>query len=267
MAVMNERPRQITEAEADSARIMQFVQGGSGNSHPFFSFSTGRPDITHPLSSRSDTWLEARTPAKPVSTAYLVAKRWGDIIVAATLLLVLFIPLSLVALAIFLEDRGPILFSQSRVGRNGKTFRFYKFRSMVRNAEAIKKELMAKNEASGPIFKMRNDPRITRVGRFLRRYSIDEFPQLLNVLRGEMSLVGPRPHLPSEVALYTERQTQRLLVQPGLLCLREACGRSKISFERWIEMDLLYIEYRSLGTDLKILLRAIPAVIKGDGAY
>ena len=203
----------------------------------------------------------------PPCPAYLVAKRVMDLCLANLLLVLLFPLFALVALAIIITDPGPILFKQTRVGKDGKPFSFLKFRSMVTNAEALKDRLAAYNEAQGPIFKMKNDPRVTPVGRFLRKYSIDELPQLLNVLRGEMSLVGPRPHLPKEVDTYTERQRLRLSVQPGLICLREVCGRSNLSFERWVEMDLLYIEYRSLRTDLRILLRAIPAVLSGDGAY
>jgi lipopolysaccharide/colanic/teichoic acid biosynthesis glycosyltransferase len=198
---------------------------------------------------------------------YAVLKRILDIFLAS-LALLLFAPIMLLAsLAIALEDRGPILFVQIRVGKDGKPFPFLKFRSMVRNAEQLKTELAAQNEATGPIFKMRNDPRITRVGRILRKYSIDELPQLLQVLRGEMSLVGPRPHLPNEVRHYTTEQAQRLAVQPGLVCLREVCGRCNLTFERWIELDLQYIQSRSLRTDLSILLRLIPAVLRREGAY
>jgi lipopolysaccharide/colanic/teichoic acid biosynthesis glycosyltransferase len=182
-------------------------------------------------------------------------------------LILLFPVLLLVGLAIVLEDGGPVLYYQSRVGQNGKLFRFYKFRSMVKNADAIKEQLAALNEADGPIFKMKNDPRITRVGRFLRRSSVDELPQFINVLRGEMSLIGPRPHLPREVDLYAGRQQQRLLVQPGLVCLREVHGRSNLTFDQWVELDLLYIQNRSICTDLSILARLVPAVLKGDGAY
>jgi lipopolysaccharide/colanic/teichoic acid biosynthesis glycosyltransferase len=198
---------------------------------------------------------------------YEMTKRSADILIASLLLIALFPIFALVALAVFLEDRGPILYYQVRVGKNGKGFRFYKFRSMVTNADAIKAKLAAQNEADGPIFKMSNDPRITRIGRVLRRYSIDELPQLMNVLRGEMSLVGPRPHLPSEAALYTERQQLRTQVQPGLLCFREVFGRSKMTFEEWVELDLLYIEHRSVRTDLLILMRTIPAVLSAEGAY
>ena len=199
--------------------------------------------------------------------AYDTAKRVGDVATAATLLLIFLVPLVIVALVIWFEDRGPIFYYQVRVGRDGRHFRFYKFRSMVQNADAIKAQLEAQNEADGPIFKMKNDPRITRIGRIIRRYSVDELPQLLNVLRGDMSLIGPRPHLPREVALYTERQHDRLKVQPGLLCLREVLGRSNMTFEQWVELDLLYIQYRSFQTDMRILLRTIPAILKAEGAY
>ena len=198
---------------------------------------------------------------------YERAKRTGDIAAAALLLALLFPVFLIVALAVFIEDRGPILYYQTRVGKDGREFRFYKFRSMVRNADAIKEKLAEQNEADGPIFKMKHDPRITKTGRILRRYSIDELPQLMNVLRGEMSLVGPRPHLPREVALYSERQRPRTSVQPGLLCFREVFGRSELSFEEWVELDLLYIQYRCFRTDWLILMRTIPAVLSAEGAY
>lgn len=198
---------------------------------------------------------------------YIAFKRVGDVCFAGLTLVLLSPILGIVALIIWAEDKGPALFCQTRIGRDGKPFCFFKFRSMVCDAEAIKESLLARNEAEGPIFKMRRDPRVTRAGRWLRKYSLDELPQLLNVVRGEMSLVGPRPHLPEEVANYTDRQRQRLAVQPGMVCLREVSGRSRLSFERWIEMDLLYIQRRSLVTDLHILLRAVPVVLKGDGAY
>lgn len=198
---------------------------------------------------------------------YEKAKRTGDALAASVLLILLFPVFALVALAVLLEDKGPILYYQTRVGRNGRGFRFYKFRSMVQNADAIKDKLAERNEAGDIIFKMEHDPRITRIGRFLRRYSIDELPQLMNVLRGEMSLVGPRPHLPKEVDLYTERQQARISVQPGLLCFREVFGRSKMTFEEWVELDLLYIEHRSFRTDFLILMRTLPAVLTAEGAY
>ena len=222
------------------------------------------PTSVEAILLRSQNWRWLQGTESP-SASYLICKRLFDVTLAMGALL--FPVLLLVGLAIILEDGGPILYYQSRVGRDGKVFRFYKFRSMVKNADAIKEQLAALNEADGPIFKMKNDPRITRVGRFLRRSSVDELPQFINVLRGEMSLIGPRPHLPREVDLYGERQQSRLSVPPGLVCLREVHGRSNLTFDQWIELDLLYIQNRSICTDLSILLRLVPAVLKGDGAY
>jgi len=227
--------------------------------------ATGDGGIADVLRARS-RWVWLRGSSQP-SVAYHVAKRLLDIVCAIAALVVLFPLLLLVGVAIVLEDGGPVLYYQPRIGRDGRPFRFYKFRSMIRDADAAKDLLAKQNEASGPIFKMKNDPRITRVGRFLRRSSIDELPQLLNVLRGDMSFVGPRPHLPREVERYTDRQHRRLTVQPGLVCLREVYGRSNLTFDQWVEMDLLYIENRSLLTDLGILARLLPAVLRGEGAY
>jgi lipopolysaccharide/colanic/teichoic acid biosynthesis glycosyltransferase len=199
--------------------------------------------------------------------SYLRAKRAGDLVFTAAALVVVFPLMVVIALLIWAEDRGPVLYSQDRVGKDGRHFRFYKFRSMVRNADALREVIEEHNEADGPIFKMKRDPRITRVGRTLRRYSFDELPQLWNVLIGDMSLVGPRPHLPREVAQYRSCQKARLKVQPGLICLREVTGRSHLSFEQWVESDLAYIRQRSLIFDLRILLLALPAIMKADGAY
>lgn len=205
--------------------------------------------------------------ARPLGPVSRGVKRGIDI-VGATLVLASLSPLlGVIALLILLEDGGPVLYRQRRVGEDGREFDFLKFRSMVRDADARRAALCVRNEAVGPIFKMRHDPRVTRVGRWIRRTSLDEMPQMLHVLCGQMSLVGPRPHLPAEVAIYTPRQRARLSVRPGLLCLREVCGRSRLDFERWVELDLVYVRKRSLGLDLWILLRAIPAVLRGDGAY
>ncbi len=194
-------------------------------------------------------------------------KRAFDLVVTA-LIVILSAPVWLaVALAIRLDSPGPILFKQIRVGRHGKPFVFYKFRSMHRDAEAELEKLRDLNEAAGPLFKIRDDPRCTRVGRFIRRTSLDEWPQFINVLRGEMSLVGPRPGLPSEVAQYQEWHRKRLEVQPGLTGLWQVRGRSDLTFDEMVMLDIYYGENWSLGLDIQILLRTVPQVLFGDGAY
>lgn len=188
------------------------------------------------------------------------------ILSALPLLLPLF---ALVALAIKLNDGGPVLFWQKRVGRDGKVFAFPKFRSMCVNAEAIRAALLAGNQhgSEGVTFKMKRDPRITTIGRIIRRTSIDELPQLWCVLTGDMSLVGPRPPLVSEVERYTMEERQRLSVTPGLTCIWQVNGRSEIPFPQQVQMDIDYIQQRSITTDVKLLAKTVPAVIKGKGAY
>lgn len=183
---------------------------------------------------------------------------------ALTLLLPL---LSLIALAIKIDNRGPVIFKQVRVGQGGREFHVYKFRTMVVNADALLAELAAKNETDGLMFKMRDDPRITRVGKFLRKFSLDELPQLANVLFGHMSLVGPRPPLPSEVARYDGDVARRLLVKPGMTGLWQVSGRSDLSWEDGIRLDLYYVENWSLASDLTILWKTFGAVLNGRGAY
>jgi exopolysaccharide biosynthesis polyprenyl glycosylphosphotransferase len=172
-----------------------------------------------------------------------------------------------VAVAIKLDSTGPVFYRQERVGKDGRHFWIYKFRSMVIDADRRLAALLDKNEASGPLFKMKEDPRITRVGSFLRRWSLDELPQLLNVLRGEMSLVGPRPPLPSEVAQYEDWQLGRLRAIPGLTGLWQVSGRSEVPFHDMVRLDLHYIRNWSLSLDLEIMLRTIPAVLSNRGAY
>lgn len=201
------------------------------------------------------------------SRPYLIAKRITDVVVAS-LLLILFLPIiPIVAILIKLDSPGPILFKQKRVGKNGKIFEFYKFRSMVMGADKIIGTLRPLSGVDGPIFKLKDDPRVTRVGRFLRRSSLDELPQLLNVLKGDMSIVGPRPNLPSEVSHYLPWQMKRLEVTPGITCLWQIAGRSHIGFNEWMRLDLEYIKKRSYITDLKIMIKTIPAVIARKGAY
>jgi lipopolysaccharide/colanic/teichoic acid biosynthesis glycosyltransferase len=171
------------------------------------------------------------------------------------------------AIAIKLDSPGPVLFRQPRVGKWGRLFTCYKFRSMYIDAEQRKAELMALNEADAVVFKIRNDPRITRVGRVIRKLSIDELPQLFNIIKGDMSLVGPRPLVPSEVDRQEFEHFRRLDAIPGLTGLQQISGRSELSFKSWVELDLRYIEEQSLLKDIEILLRTIPAVILGRGAY
>lgn len=196
-------------------------------------------------------------------------KRALDIALILSALLLLLPLFALVALAIKLQDGGPVLFWQKRVGRDGKVFEFPKFRSMCVNAEAVRAALLAENQhgSEGVTFKMKRDPRITPVGRLIRRTSIDELPQLWCVLTGEMSLVGPRPPLVSEVERYTMEERQRLSVTPGLTCIWQVNGRSEIPFPQQVQMDIDYIKQRSIGTDVKLLAKTVPAVIKGKGAY
>jgi lipopolysaccharide/colanic/teichoic acid biosynthesis glycosyltransferase len=171
------------------------------------------------------------------------------------------------AILIKLDSPGPVIFRQTRVGKWGEPFICFKFRSMYIDAEVRKEQLMAQNEASGPVFKMKHDPRVTRVGRVIRKLSIDELPQLFNVLHGDMSMVGPRPPVPKEVAQYTVDQMHRLDAIPGITGLQQISGRSDMSFKRWVELDMQYIAEQSLWRDIEILIKTVPAVVSGKGAY
>ena len=219
--------------------------------------STGRFELVcAPSDSPIHRWW-ARAP-----------KRAIDIVVSAILLVALSPLLALLAIGVHLTSGpGPAIFVHTRCGLRGRPFRFYKFRSMVADAEARRRELVHLNEVQGPAFKIAHDPRITRFGRFLRKYSLDELPQLWNVLIGDMSLVGPRPPLPDEVSAYTRRQAQRLSVVPGITGLWQVSGRSNItSFDRWVELDLAYIERWSLALDLRILARTVLVVLRAEGS-
>jgi exopolysaccharide biosynthesis polyprenyl glycosylphosphotransferase len=199
-------------------------------------------------------------------TSYLF-KRLVDTIGALLLLMLAAIPMMVVAIAIKLDSKGPVIFRQTRVGKNGKVFTFLKFRSMYTDADVRLAELQAYNETEGATFKMKNDPRVTRVGRFIRRTSLDELPQFFNVLFGQMSLVGPRPGLPREVTNYRPWQYRRLEVTPGLTGLWQVNGRSSISFEDMVKLDIYYAEHWSFWLDLKILFQTVRAVLRTEGAY
>ena len=205
--------------------------------------------------------------ATPHDEVRLFIKRTFDVVCSLTALLVLAVPMVAVAAAVRLTSPGPALFVQIRCGLNGRRFRFYKFRSMDADAESRRADLEHLNEKDGPAFKIARDPRITTVGRFLRRYSIDEWPQFWNVLKGDMSFVGPRPPVPSEVEQYVTWQRRRLRMRPGLTCLWAVRGRDEVDFDTWMRMDLEYIDNWSLWLDCKILLRSIPLVLAGRGAH
>lgn len=201
---------------------------------------------------------------KPV---YEFFKRVFDVVLSLFAMIVLFIPFIIISVIIVIDSPGASpVYTQKRVGKNGREFKFYKFRSMVPNAEAMLDALLEQNEMDGPAFKMKDDPRITRFGKFIRRSCIDELPQLWNIFKGDMSFVGPRPPLPREVAMYDEYQMQRLSVIPGLTCYWQVQPqRNNISFDDWMKCDLRYIEERSLKTDIIIILKTVGAVLGMEG--
>jgi exopolysaccharide biosynthesis polyprenyl glycosylphosphotransferase len=218
-------------------------------------------------------WLNLRLSVQRRLWAWSIpaddlSKRAFDITFSATVLLLLSPLFAALALLIKLEDRGPVFFRQIRVGRHGREFVMYKFRSMRPDAEQRLRELLARNQHSaGVTFKIKDDPRITRVGRWLRKFSFDELPQFFNVLIGDMSVVGPRPPVPREVALYTLADRRRLAVLPGITCLWQISGRSQIDFHGQVELDVRYIESRGFWNDLRIISKTVPAVLAGTGAY
>lgn len=205
-----------------------------------------------------------RTPMRGIG---FVLKRLTDIVLSLVGLLLVSPIMLLTAIWISIESKGPIIYKQKRIGKNGKVFYMYKFRSMIQDADKMLAQLAKQNEVQGVAFKMKNDPRITKVGRFIRKYSIDELPQIFNVLKGDMSLIGPRPPLDIEVAQYSDWEWRRLEVLPGITGLWQVSGRSDLSFQQWINLDIYYIENWSIGLDIKILLKTIPVVLKGEGAY
>jgi len=194
---------------------------------------------------------------------YKYSKRILDILGALSGLMLLSPILIIIGILIKLESKGSIIFVQKRIGLNGKEFKMYKMRSMVVNAEEIKSKLTSENEMSGPMFKIKNDPRITKIGKFIRRTSIDELPQLYNVLRGDMSLVGPRPSLPDEVEKFEPWMLKRLEVKPGLTCYWQVSGRNSIDFEEWMKLDIKYVNERNFYLDLKLILKTV-FVLFGD---
>jgi exopolysaccharide biosynthesis polyprenyl glycosylphosphotransferase len=202
-----------------------------------------------------------------LGSAAEAGKRGLDLLVSLISLILLSPLFALIAAAVWVEDGGPVFFAQARVGQYGRQFRMYKVRSMCRDAEQRLKDLLARNQhQEGVTFKIKEDPRITRVGKWLRKFSLDELPQLYNVLIGDMSLVGPRPPVPREVAKYSLADRRRLAIRPGITCIWQISGRSEIDFSGQVKLDVDYIENQSFWSDLKILVRTVPAVLSGRGA-
>ena len=207
--------------------------------------------------------MELKFENKQNLRVYEICKRTIDIIGAGLGLILLSPIIAIVACAVKVTSKGPVFFSQKRVGKNGELFEMYKFRSMVVNAEELKENLEDKNEMSGPMFKIKDDPRITKVGKFIRKTSIDELPQLWNILKGDMSLVGPRPSLPKEVEQFDNWMFKRLSVRPGLTCYWQVSGRNNIDFEDWMKLDCRYVDERNLWIDIKLIFKTV-FVLFGD---
>lgn len=241
--------------EAEAANEEELIATFNRTSQPFFKLSR--------LHYADDV-----LPKTAGRAYHIFMKRFIDVACVSLALIVLSPVLLFCALAVKLSDpKGPIIFKQTRVGKNGKLFTMYKFRSMYVDAEERKKELMKFNETSGPTFKMKNDPRIYPLGRVLRKFSLDELPQLINILKGDMSIVGPRPPLPSETITYAPWHNMRLSVTPGLTCIWQVSGRSNISFEDWMRLDNQYVREPSLRQDISLIAKTFKVVFKGDGAY
>jgi lipopolysaccharide/colanic/teichoic acid biosynthesis glycosyltransferase len=218
------------------------------------------PELTVIPGSRDETHTQNKA-----NHAYLFFKRLFDIVLSALALIVLSPLFLVIAIIIKATSKGPVIFKQERIGKDGVPFQMYKFRSMVENAEALLPNLLEKNERDGPVFKIAQDPRMTPIGYFMRKTCIDELPQLVNIVKGEMTIVGPRPPLPCEVEQYTPYQMQRLSVTPGLTCIWQISKHEAPTFDEWVEMDIKYIRERSLGFDAKLVLRTVSVVIFHQG--
>ncbi|MFZ5446250.1 MAG: sugar transferase [Myxococcota bacterium] len=253
----------VAHAEEIQAAIKVCERFGVPFATPAISY---RLDRARPLDTHGirDGYVHYQSvQSRPIAMAF---KRLFDIVSTGVALWLLAPLLLAVAALVKLTSRGPVLFRQTRVGLHGRPFQMLKFRTMVENAEELKAKLAAQNEMDGPVFKMKRDPRITSIGRVLRKFSIDELPQLINVLRGDMSVVGPRPPVPNEVAKYEPWQRRRLSVRPGLTCIWQVSGRNEISFEQWMYMDLQYIDTWTFSKDLGLILKTFPVVLTGKGA-
>ncbi|MEQ1833719.1 MAG: sugar transferase [Candidatus Eisenbacteria bacterium] len=253
---------------APVAPRMRVHAGGFANGHarPRTAGTAAWTAPTPAVVTAAPAVLPFETP-EPQGIYLRHGKRVLDVLGALAALVVLSPVIAVLALIVRLTSRGPVFYRSTRIGRGGRPFTFYKLRSMVKDADLKRQHLSHLNEADGPVFKIARDPRITPIGRLMRSTSLDEVPQFWNVLRGDMSLVGPRPPIPQEVAQYEPWQLRRLDVRPGLTCLWQISGRSRIGFQEWMRLDLEYIRHRSFALDLKILLRTIPAVLSREGAY
>ncbi|MBQ8688482.1 MAG: sugar transferase [Ruminococcus sp.] len=264
IAVNNEQFLGCTSSSCDAEYVAVEQEIGSGvKEYPVLDFDEQALDA---LTKKVEGCLQESSVRPGGGRAYRATKRVIDIAASLGGLMVLAVPMGIVALAIYCEDKGNPIFSQVRLTENGKTFRMYKFRSMCTDAEARFQEVQKINQTDGLAFKSEDDPRITKIGKFIRKTSIDEFPQLLNVLRGDMSLIGPRPPLPREVNLYSPHQMERLLVKGGLSCYCQCNGRSDMPFDEWVNSDIQYIEERSLKTDIKLLFQTVKVVLCRKGA-
>lgn len=260
------------EATAFAAEPVETSQSASPTGTPHDSVVLGPGEVTLDLAGieRGDVAIPSTLTGFGLHAApswKLAVKRGIDILASVVLMLVTLPVLVITAVAVAVSTRGPIFYVQERVGRDGRHFRMVKFRSMYVDADERIGDVASLNQKSGPIFKLDNDPRVTAVGRIIRKLSVDELPQLANVLKGDMSIVGPRPPLPREVVEYSPLDRQRLTVTPGLTCIWQVSGRSELDFDEWIQMDLEYIRDWSLGLDLRLILRTIPAILTAKGAY
>lgn len=211
--------------------------------------------------------LEIKIESSKENKLYLFSKRTLDIICSLIGLIILSPLIGIIMILIKFESKGEVIFSQERIGLNGERFNMHKFRSMVPNAEELKKKLLEQNEMSGPMFKMKDDPRITKIGKFIRKTSIDELPQLINVLKGEMSLVGPRPSLPNEVEKFEPWMLKRLEVKPGLTCYWQVAGRNNIDFEEWMKLDINYVNDRNMLLDIKLIFKTFFVLFGDENAH
>lgn len=255
--------RSMERGERPEATVPEEPSKAGVTDYPILEFDERALRLLHEGVAETLKYSKVRPAGGAV---YEIVKRTFDIVASACALTVLAIPIGVIALIIYIDDKGNPFFSQVRLTKDGKPFKMYKLRTMCVDAEEKFAQVQKENESDGLAFKNAHDPRITRIGGFLRKTSIDELPQLLNVLQGSMSIIGPRPPLPREVVLYTPEQMDRLLVKGGLSCICQTEGRSDMEFDKWVEGDVRYIKTRSWGLDLKLMFKTVGAVVLRKGA-